>query len=215
MTTFYLIRHGETEWNRSGRWQGHADVPLTIQGRVQADQVARRLRADGIELDRIYASDLSRAFETAQAIADMFDLPVYSLPELREINVGSWSGMTRAEIMAQYPGALSTVFHPPDGETREEFIQRAGSVLLGLAKQHPNERLAIVSHGGTIRGMIQHLYLLDGRTDAEVGYIGNTSITELHISESGWHLARINDIAHVDVAQAPDLLAPQNESAAV
>lgn len=215
MTIFYLIRHGETEWNRSGRWQGHADVPLTEAGRAQADQLAARLHDEAVQLDRIYSSDLSRALDTARTIAGRFDLPVQLLPELREINVGSWSGMTRAEILAQYPGALTTVFHPPDGESREDFIERVGSVLVRLAEQHPDEHLALVTHGGTVRGMIQYLYALRGQHDQQVGYVGNTSITEVHLDRSDWQIMRLNDIEHIEQVQAPDVLAPQNEGAAV
>lgn len=215
MTTLYLIRHGETEWNRDGRWQGHADVPLTDQGYAQAQQLARRMVADGTQIDRIYASDLVRAFATAQQLADAFNLPVHPLPELREIDVGSWSGLTRSEIAAQYPGALTTVFHPPDGETREAFIERVGRALIGLAEQHPGERLAVVTHGGSVRGMIQYLHALQGQSEPQVPQIGNTSITEVQLDEQGWRVVRFNDIGHVELPQAPDVLAPQNEGAAV
>lgn len=215
MTTLYLIRHGETEWNRDGRWQGHADVPLTEQGRAQASQLARRMAAEALPLDRIYASDLTRAFDTAQQIAAAFDLPVHPLPELREIDVGSWSGLTRKQIVAQYPGALTTVFHPPDGETREAFIERVGRALVALAAQHPGEHLAVVTHGGSVRGMIQYLSMLQGQAEPEVPQIGNTSITEVRLDEHGWRVVRFNDIEHVALPQAPDAFAPENEGATV
>jgi broad specificity phosphatase PhoE len=189
MTIFYLIRHGETEWNRSGRWQGHADVPLSDEGRTQAAQLARRMRTEGLQLDRIYASDLARALDTAQPIAEAFDLTIHPLPALREINVGSWSGMTRDEIQARYPGALKTVFHPPDGESREDFIARVSRALMQLAEKHPDERLAVVTHGGSIRGMIQFLYMLQGQDHAPPS-ISNTSITEVRHDEHGWQVVR-------------------------
>jgi broad specificity phosphatase PhoE len=214
MTIFYLIRHGETEWNRSGRWQGHADVPLSEEGRTQAALLARHMRAEGLHLDRIYASDLSRTLDTAQPIADAFGLPVHALPELREINVGSWSGMTRDEIVARYPGALKTVFHPPDGESREDFIARVSRALMRLAERHPDERLALVTHGGSIRGMIQFLYMLQGQDHAPPS-ISNTSLTEVRHDERGWHVVRFNDIGHIELPPAPAALAPQNEGATV
>lgn len=215
MTTFYLIRHGETEWNRNGRWQGHADVPLTEQGRAQASQLARRLVAEGTQIDQIYASDLMRAFDTAQQLADAFNLLVHPLPELREIDVGSWSGLTRKEIVARYPGALTSLFHPPDGETRETFIDRVGRTLIALAEQHPDDRLAVVTHGGCVRGMIQYLHMIQGQPVPQVPQIGNTSITELQWDEQGWEVVRFNDIGHVELPQAPDVMAPQNEGASV
>jgi broad specificity phosphatase PhoE len=90
MTTVYLARHGESDWNVERRWQGHADRPLTERGREQAELLAGRL-AD-VKLDAVYASDLRRAWETAQAVAATRGLEVVRLPELREVDVGSWSG---------------------------------------------------------------------------------------------------------------------------
>lgn len=217
MTTIYLIRHGETEWNRNGRWQGHADVPLTEQGRAQAQALARRLRAERQRFDQIYSSDLQRALETAQIIARAIspDQPVQALPSLREIDVGSWSGLTRAEIMARFPGALTDRPYPPDGESRAAFTERVGGALLGLAEQHPGQKLALVTHGGTVRAMVLFLQALQGLPADTIGLIGNTSITELRHDESGWRVVRFNDIAHVVEEQAPDMLAPQNEGSAV
>jgi alpha-ribazole phosphatase len=87
-TRILLARHGETEWNRIGRWQGHADPPLNEAGRLQAVELAERLARDGITV--IYASDLRRASETAQVIGERLGLEVHEDPALREIDVGSW-----------------------------------------------------------------------------------------------------------------------------
>lgn len=214
-TTIYLIRHGETAWNRAGRWQGHADIPLTDEGRQQAGALARRLRDEGVRLDHIYASDLSRAFETAQILAQALTMPLHPLPDLREIDVGGWSGLTRAEIIGRFPGAFQTVFHAPDGETTDAFGVRVSGALLRLAEQHPGECLAIVSHGGVVRSMLHRLYVLNGLGDQHIPHIGNTSITEVRLTAHGWQIVRTNDIAHVAGDQAPDMLAPDNEADAV
>src|SRR5688572_30474192 len=103
MTTILLIRHGETEWNRNGRWQGHADIPLSQAGREQAQALAQRLVSEGAFFDHLYASDLCRAFETAQVVGRALNIPVHPFSPLREINVGSWSGLTRAEIIERFP----------------------------------------------------------------------------------------------------------------
>lgn len=208
----YLIRHGETEWNRDGRWQGHADIPLTEHGRRQARALARRLVDEGVRFDHIYASDLSRAFETAKIIAQALEMPLHPLPDLREIDVGSWSGLTRTQIMAQFSGAFETVFHAPDGESREVFGERVAGALLSLAAKHPGATLAIVSHGGVVRSMLHYLYSLNRQGDQPVPLIGNTSITEVRLDAGGWHIARINDVAHVEGEQAPDMLATNNEA---
>lgn len=208
-TTFYLIRHGETEWNRRGRWQGHADVPLNEVGRAQARRLARRLLDEDIRFDHMYASDLSRAFETAQIIAQALETLVQPLRDLREIDIGMWSGLTRTEITTRWPGAFETVLHPPNGEPREAFGVRVGSALLRLAEQHPGAMLALVTHGGSIRAMLQQVYALQGRPEQPVPTIGNTSICEVRRDADGWHIVRLNDLAHVAEAQAPDMLAPQ------
>lgn len=215
MTTIFLIRHGETEWNRNGRWQGHADIPLSQAGREQAQALARRLLSEGAFFDHLYASDLSRAFETAQVVGRALEMPVQPFPALREIHVGSWSGLTRAEIIERFPGAFTDFFHSQDGEAMDAFNRRVGEGVLELARRHPGERLAIVTHGGTIRGIIRYLYARQGLADPPSVHLGNTSITEVHFDGAGWQLVRQNDLAHLVGDQAPDMLAPENESAAV
>jgi broad specificity phosphatase PhoE len=215
MTTLLLIRHGETDWNRSGRWQGHADIPLSEAGREQAQAVAQRLHSEGAVFDHLYASDLSRALETAQAIGLALHMPVHPLPALREINVGSWSGMTRAEIIERFPGAFTDFFHAPDGEAVDLFDRRVGESVLDLAGQHPGQRLAIVTHGGSIRGIIRYLYGLQGLGDPPSVHLGNTSITEIQFDDRVWRIVRLNDLAHLADEQAPDMLAPQNEGSFV
>ncbi len=213
-TTIYLIRHGETEWNRSGRWQGHADVPLSPDGYRQAEALAARLVAENIRFDHIYASDLSRAMETARIVAAALEMPLQSAPELREINMGAWSGLTRAEIVARYPGAFDTVLHPPDGEPREIFAARVGGALTKLAEHHPAETLALVTHGGTIRAMLKHILMLAG-VEMEIPFIGNTALTIVRLDNSTWSVVRLNDTAHLETKRhagdAPELLLPENE----
>lgn len=211
-TTLYLVRHGETEWNRSGRWQGHADIELTEDGRQQARALAARLRDERTEVDRIYTSDLSRASETAAIVAAELGLQAVQFPALREIDVGAWSGLTRAEIQQRFPGAFQTVFHAPDGETHTAFERRVVDAVLNLAERHAGEHVMLVTHGGTIRSLLGYVLERQGRAGERVPLIGNTSVTELHISPGGWHIVNINDIAHVaGEQQAPDVLASANE----
>lgn len=215
MTTIFLIRHGETDWNRSGRWQGHADIPLSQVGREQARALAQRLLGEGAFFDHLYASDLCRAFETAQLVGQALNIPVQPFPALREIHVGSWSGLTKAEIIERFPGAFSDFFHSHDGESLDVFDRRVGEGVLELARRHPGERLALVTHGGTIRGILRYLYTQQGSGEPPSVHLGNTSITEIYFDGVGWQLVRQNDLAHLTGEQAPDMLAPENESAAV
>ena len=195
ITTIYLMRHGETEWNRSGRWQGHADVPLSDGGRLQAAALAERLVRERRHFDQIYASDLSRAMQTAEIVAGALGLRVQPFAALREINVGGWSGLTRAEIMVQFPGAFDTTHHAPDAETPDLFAVRVGGALQELAERHPGETLALVTHGGTIRAMLR--YVLGADTEREIPFIGNTSLTVLERAADSWRVLGMNDLSHV------------------
>ncbi len=211
MATLYLVRHGETEWNRIGRWQGHIDVPLSERGRQQAQALARRLKRDNAHFNKLYASDLRRAFETAQVIAQALHMPIHLLPDLREINLGAWSGLTRNEIIERFPGALVTIHHAPDGETHEVFATRVWNVLTQLTQQHQSRTLLVVTHGGAIRAMLRRLYTLMGQSDQPVPPIDNTSITEIQLRDGCWSILRINDAAHLHSVKVPDAVTPRDE----
>ena len=154
-TTILLARHGETDWNAVGRWQGHTDRSLTELGRRQAAELAERL-AD-VELDAVYSSDLLRAIETAEPVANRLGLPLRTLPELREVDVGTWAGLTRDEVAERFPDGFrrwsewQTGWE--DGETYDEMGERVVGAILRLAGKHPGERILVVSHGGAIRAL--------------------------------------------------------------
>ena len=139
MTTILLARHGETEWNRDGRYQGHADPPLNDLGRTQAGALAESLGDEA--LDALYSSDLRRAHETAEIVGSRLGLPVERDAGLREIAVGSWQGLTRAEIDGR----------EWDGESYERHRRRVLEALRQIAGRHPEGRVLVVAHGGTVR----------------------------------------------------------------
>jgi broad specificity phosphatase PhoE len=156
-TRILLARHGETEWNRLGRWQGHADVPLNDAGRRQAGVLAEQLAGDSVSA--IYSSDLRRASETAAIVGDRLGLPVTRRRALREIDVGSWSGLTRDEVRERFPEGFARwlageIGH--DGETREELTRRAVGEVESIAAAHPDEQVLVVTHGGVIRALRRH-----------------------------------------------------------
>lgn len=155
MTTILLARHGESDWNRAKRWQGFADRPLTELGREQAVALAERL-AD-TELDAVYSSDLQRARETAEIVARSKGLRVETTPDLREVDVGSWSGLTRAEAGARFPEAYARWLQGgegwDDGETYAEMARRVVGAILRIAAKHLNGRVLVVAHGGSIRAV--------------------------------------------------------------
>lgn len=149
MTELILVRHGETDWNRGGRYQGHADPPLNREGRRQAQALADELA--GMELDAVYTSDLRRAAETAEIIAHERGIPLHRDAGLREVDVGSWSGLTRAEIEERFPGA-----ERHDGESREAHRARVVEALTAIAVRHEGHRIVVVSHEGSLRAVLSH-----------------------------------------------------------
>jgi broad specificity phosphatase PhoE len=171
MTTVYLARHGESDWNVERRWQGHADRPLTERGREQAELLAERL-AD-VKLDAVYASDLRRAWETAEAVAATRGLEVVRLPELREVDVGSWSGCTRDECAERFPEAFARWRQGgsgwDDGESYEEMGERIVEAIRTIAAEHPDGAVLVVSHGGPIRAVHAHALGVDIATHRRTG----------------------------------------------
>lgn len=198
-TSITLIRHGETTWNADGRWQGHADVPLSEIGWLQAEQLGTRLVAEEAHFDHIYASDLLRAWDTAAIIGAALNLPVHPLPSLREVHLGVWSGLTTAEIKARYADAWTLVEQGgkrgEHGESDAEFWARTVAAIDLLLQQHPGEHLAVVTHGGTIRAIVDHsLHLLP---DTAHKRVHNTSLTTITWDGTHWQLVQFNDHAHL------------------
>lgn len=170
MTTILLARHGETDWNRNGIWQGWADPPLNDTGRAQARELAERLR--DVPFDAVYSSDLQRAHETAELVAAPHGVPVVGDPGLREIDIGSWSGLTRAEIEERFPGGMR-----PDGETREQHAARVLAAVERIARENPGRRILLVTHGGTMRALHGHV------SDEPFHPVDNCGVLELHFRD--------------------------------
>jgi broad specificity phosphatase PhoE len=187
MTELLLVRHGETDWNRDRRFQGHANPPLNATGRAQAHALAAELAGEGIEL--VYTSDLVRARETAEIVAARFDADVLLLRELREIDVGEWEGLTWPEIEERYPeGARSwreRGYGWESGESYEQLGERVVAALTRIAADHPEERVLVVGHGGTIRAtraFIEGLSVPESRARSRA--IGNCEVFRV-VTEDG------------------------------
>lgn len=149
-----LVRHGQSEWNASGRWQGWADAPLNDVGRQQA-KVASEVVGT---VDVVVSSDLGRARETAEIIAGGIGVgPVVVDAGLRERHVGEYTGLTRAEIEERWPGNLASYADPPGGETREQVVERVLATVVRMAEAYEGADVLAVSHGGVIRYLERHL----------------------------------------------------------
>ncbi len=151
MTNLIMIRHGETDWNVEGRWQGQADVALNERGRAQAAKTAKELK--NVPINAIYSSDLIRALETAQEISKVTGLPVQVDRRLREIHQGDWQGMLVTDIKARYADHFERRrldplnIAPPGGETVAQVASRVLAAVHEIVSKHPSETIAIVSHG--------------------------------------------------------------------
>ncbi len=217
-TTVYLIRHGETDWNVSGRWQGHADVPLNDIGRKQAELLAQRLQNEGVVFHSIYSSDLARAYQTAWQLGAAVKVPVQLLPALREIDLGYWSGLTRDEVRAQYPVEYALLEQGQDiprggAETLSALRKRVVEAVSAIIAQHVGRTLAMVSHGGPVRMLLAHA-AQNGAKSEEFHHIGNTSISIIRCNGDQWELLSYNDMHHLaDIRQAPDLMSAPPDDA--
>ena len=175
MTWLLLARHGETDWNREGRWQGHTDVELNERGREQARALARQLADEPIDV--IYASDLRRAHETALIVAEAKRMAVVTDRGLREIDVGRWSGHTPDEIAQRFPGMPRH-----DGETDEAHLARVVEAFTRIASAHVGQRVLVVSHGKTLRVLRRQA------AGAQVAALGNCETARLRFADGRFAL---------------------------
>jgi broad specificity phosphatase PhoE len=147
---FLLVRHGESEWNAVGRWQGQADPPLSRTGHEQARLAAERLGT----VDAIVASSLRRAFDTAHIISMQLGVgPVIVEPDLMERHAGEWEGLTRHEIEREWPGYLDAKQRPPGYELDEPLLERVHVGLARIREDVPGDDILIITHGGVISAL--------------------------------------------------------------
>lgn len=204
MTTrrLVVVRHGVTDWNREGRFQGHLDPPLSEAGLREAQLVAERIAADAsLAPARVITSSLSRARQTAEAIGATVGVDVEPDARLIEIGQGEWEGRTHAELEVEdgerYRAWRSAagIRQPPGGEPIESAVERVRSLLTEL---DANDRwpLCLVSHGGTLRIMaLELLGLRDGRSLALD--VDNASVGVVSAGGGAWRLERWNDTLHL------------------
>lgn len=201
-TTLILLRHGETEWNLSGRWQGQAmDTDLSQRGREQARIVARRLRT--YPFGAIYSSDLKRAWDTACIVGDEVGLRPVADAALRESDIGVWTGMTWEEISLRYPDEIAAMVAGEDvrrggGESMSELTSRLAAAVERIAAAHPGETVLLVSHGAALRSMVAHALQASLPQMQRIAIGGNTALSVLRVSGGRMRLVSYNDTAHLD-----------------
>jgi broad specificity phosphatase PhoE len=153
-TTFYLVRHGESEANAARRFAGQSDSPLTPRGRKQAEAVARELAS--VHFDKVVSSDLSRTRDTADVIARAQGVPVEVVPELREIDVGERTGKPFDEVVGLPDWKEDGFVAWPGGETLDQVLTRSLGAIDRLARDNPGKTICIVGHGGVNRILLSH-----------------------------------------------------------
>ncbi|WP_298820862.1 histidine phosphatase family protein [Chloroflexus sp.] len=197
-----FVRHGETPWNRTLQYQGHAPVPLNERGREQALRAAQRLMRHGAVA--LYSSDLPRAWETATIIGMHLKLNPVAMPEWREIDVGLWEGLTPDELYQRFPDHMREYDRDPARTARlggESYAQLQARVIRAFhrieASHQAGDTIIVVSHGGSIRALFCHIIGLDLANFGKL-WLDNGSLSEIVRGRSGWRLLRMNDVAHLE-----------------
>ncbi|WP_411845788.1 histidine phosphatase family protein [Roseibacillus persicicus] len=204
MTELYLIRHGETEWNRAGLWQGHEDSPLTENGVEQAECLGERFAKEGIRFDAIYTSDLGRSHNTCKLLVE----PLGQLDEiqidigLRERALGPLQGLTFEQIQEQFPddaelhASGDPHYAPEGGESWADTFARSSAALRKIARRHDGQKVLAVSHGGVIGMALRDalgLNLLPPRRFQ----LPNTALNIFNYQDHNWNLRTWGDTAHL------------------
>ena len=212
MTDIILIRHGETDWNRVRRLQGHWDVALNELGHRQARALAHALAPE--KPAAIYASDLQRARDTAQAVANRHPITVSIDARLRERCYGAFEGLLYDEIDGHFPRAFAQwqARDPharfPAGErqaeTLHEFSARAVAAVTELAQRHDNEKIIIVSHGGVLDCVYRAAYGMDLLVERQFD-MKNAAINRLHWNGKQMTVLQWADVAHLDAAALDEI----------
>ena len=182
MTILTFVRHGETDWNRQGRFQGIQDIPLNEEGRRQARRLAEAWAEGG---DLVLSSPLGRARETAEILAASMGLKVAALdPRLVERDYGAGAGLTLAERQERFPDGRI-----PGVETPESIQDRAKSFLDSMSLAHPRRRVVAVSHGGFINSVLA--LVSAGRVGTGKTFLGNASVSIVVLGADGWSVETV------------------------
>lgn len=208
-TTLTLIRHGETDWNRVRRIQGHTDIPLSTEGERQAvllgARIAREVAAHGRVFDRVLASDLQRAVQTAAPVAHACGVPLVRTASLRERHYGIFETRVPDEIQAEFPQDYSRWqsrdpdFVIPGGESTRGFYTRITDFIAHLVRDAMGQHLALVAHGGVLDccyRLATGLALNEPRSYPLL----NASVNRLAYDGERWHVLSWGDVAHLDDA---------------
>ena len=196
----YVVRHGATDWNKSGRIQGQLDTPLNAEGRNQAALAAQPLQE--VNATALYCSDLLRTYETAQIIGRAAGIQVIQKPGLREMHFGQWQGLTSQQIRERDPEIYAARLErphavpPPDGETWRHFYQRSIQAVQQILHTSDAERLIIATHRGVCTVLGLEALGLGYRGERTFGN-DNCAIHTIAIEDEQWEAITLNDVSHL------------------
>ncbi|MFB6241907.1 MAG: histidine phosphatase family protein [Candidatus Nanosalina sp.] len=202
MTTFYLIRHGETEQNTRNSITGQLDIPLNDTGKEQAEKLAERLENE--DFDAAYSSDLERTYETTRIVAEKHDLHPQEFEDFREQDFGVVEGKPKEVFrkLADESEKDRHFFTPEEGESTHEAGQRSLGKLEELTEKHAGEKILVGGHSVALKAVLMEILGLKrhyGKFNLD-----NTGITELEFSEEdGWSIVCVNDSAHLEQKFSP------------
>ncbi len=199
ITRIFMVRHGETQWNQLGKYQGVSDSPLTDRGKVQVDRMGSALQAHQISFSALYASPLGRADESAAIIAPYLDMQVRIDERLKERNYGIFEGFTRKEVEQRFPHEVKMNreqpgFVIPKGESREDILRRVKEFLHDMVMLHGGEDVLLVTHGGWISMALRYVLhipmVIENRH-----IIDNTHLAMVrHTVGDGWQVERTGSL---------------------
>lgn len=200
MTEFVAVRHGETDANLNGVLQGQSDTLLNELGLRQAQCASDRLKHEHFDL--IFSSDLSRAFRTAELIAEPHQQPVMKLHALREWDLGVLQGGKWAELREKYPEVMNLFSEEcaevlvPGGESRSVFYQRVADCLDEMSERFSGKRILLVTHGGVLKAMFNHI-VGEVSDHSRLPLTSNASVSQFRYIDGSWQLVSWNDIYHL------------------
>ncbi|WP_373896331.1 histidine phosphatase family protein [Virgibacillus sp. CBA3643] len=188
MTTICLIRHGETDWNATGRLQGATDIPLNDTGIRQAEECAAFLRP--ADYDVLITSPLKRAKLTAEIINDKLDLPFAEMKDFKERSFGEGEGMTMEERLTAYPDK-----NFPNREEHEAFTKRVMAGIDTITQNYPDKSVLLVAHGAVINVILT--VVSNGEIGADKTKLLNACISNIHFQEDQWNVKNFNLVGHL------------------
>ncbi|MCC7119510.1 MAG: alpha-ribazole phosphatase [Anaerolineales bacterium] len=195
-----LARHGQTDWNIAGRYQGQSDIPLNPTGSQQAGRLAKRLSSETIHA--VYSSDLSRAKDTAQAIANFHPLTIQTDSRWRELSFGAWEGLNYQQMSAHSPEVFEKwMLDPqhistPNGETLSELSRRVISAFDEIKSKHADQTVLVISHSGALQALLATLLGVDLNRYWQFK-LAQASLSELQVYEDSVVLNLLNAVSHL------------------